>query len=253
MRRLSQIGGVAAISATCISYIIPHFRIEALRDIGFWDAFNVTEDADLGLRLARAGFEVRTFASQTFEEAPAVFGALVRQRTRWFKGWMQTFIVHCRRPMRLFVELGSRRAVAVLAMFARGLLGPLLGPFLAARMAYDAIFGALLAPAGPLEIALSTLWCFLAIAGAISLILPLAMGMRRCGLTRFRRSLLYLPPWLMMLSIAAWRALYELWRRPFHWEKTEHGLTMRSVLDVEMEVDPFVSREEPLFDQEAGA
>ena len=188
-----------------------------------------------------------------FEEASAVFAALVRQRTRWFKGWMQTFIVHCRRPMRLFVELGSRRAVAVLAMFASGLLGPLLGPFLAARMAYDAIFGALLAPAGPLEIALSTLWCFLAIAGAISLILPLAMGMRRCGLTRFRRSLLYLPPWLMMLSIAAWRALYELWRRPFHWEKTEHGLTMRSVLDVEMEVDPFVSREEPLFDQEAGA
>ncbi|MGD9544652.1 MAG: glycosyltransferase [Methylocystis sp.] len=58
-----------------------HFRIEALRAIGFWDAFNVTEDADLGLRLARAGFEVRTFASQTFEEAPAVFGALVKQRT----------------------------------------------------------------------------------------------------------------------------------------------------------------------------
>ena len=59
------------------------------------------------------------------------------------------------------------------------------------------------------------------------------MGMRRRGLTRFRRALIYLPLWLMMLSIAAWRALYELWRRPFHWEKTEHGLTMRSVLDVE--------------------
>jgi len=230
-----------------------HFRIEALRDIGFWDAFNVTEDADLGLRLARAGFEVRTFASQTFEEAPAAFGALVRQRTRWFKGWMQTFIVHCRRPMRLFVDLGSRRAIAVLAMFASGLFGPLLGPFLAARMTYDAIFGALLAPVAPFEIALSTLWCCLAIAGAISLILPLAMGMRRRGLTRFRRALLHLPLWLMMLSIAAWRALYELWRRPFHWEKTEHGLTMRGVVEAEKDVCPFVSREEPLFDQEAGA
>lgn len=232
---------------------MPHFRIEALREIGFWDAFNVTEDADLGLRLARAGFEVQTLASQTFEEAPASFTALVRQRTRWFKGWMQTFVVHCRRPMRLFVDLGACRAIAALAMFSSGLFGPLLGPFLAARMAYDAMFGALLTPVSPLEIALSTLWCSLAIAGAAALILPLAIGMRRRNLSRFRRALIFLPLWLTMLSLAAWRAIYELWRRPFHWEKTEHGLTMRRSPDAELSVDPFGSGEEPLFDQETGA
>jgi hypothetical protein len=66
-----------------------HFRIDALREIGFWDTYNLTEDADLGLRLARAGYAVRTFDSHTCEEAPAAFGALVRQRTRWFKGWMR--------------------------------------------------------------------------------------------------------------------------------------------------------------------
>jgi cellulose synthase/poly-beta-1,6-N-acetylglucosamine synthase-like glycosyltransferase len=66
-----------------------HFRIEALREVGFWDAYNVTEDADLGLRLARAGYVVRTFESHTFEEAPATFHALVKQRTRWLKGWMR--------------------------------------------------------------------------------------------------------------------------------------------------------------------
>ncbi|MGD9658712.1 MAG: glycosyltransferase [Methylocystis sp.] len=230
-----------------------HFRIEALRAIGFWDAFNVTEDADLGLRLARAGFEVRTLDSQTFEEAPASFTALVKQRTRWFKGWMQTFVVHCRRPMRLFVDLGARRAIAALAMFAGGLFGPLLGPFLAARTAYDAIFGALLTPVSPLEIASSTLWCFLALEGAAALVCPLVIGMRRRKLTRLRPALIYLPLWLTMLSIAAWRAVYELWRRPFHWEKTQHGLTMRSGLDAEISVDPFDSREEPLFDQESGA
>lgn len=237
----------------CVCYLIPHFRIEALREIGFWDAFNVTEDADLGLRLARAGFEIQTLASQTFEEAPASFTALVRQRTRWFKGWMQTFVVHCRRPVRLFVDLGARRAIGVVAMFGSALFGPLLGPFLAARMVWDAMFGALLAPVSPADIALSTLWCFLAVAGAAALILPLAIGMRRGGLTRFRRALIYLPMWLAMLSIAAWRAVYELWRRPFHWEKTEHGLTLRSLPDADMNVDPFSSREEPLFDQEAGA
>jgi hypothetical protein len=66
-----------------------HFRIEALRAVGFWDAYNVTEDADLGLRLARAGYRIETFASETFQEAPAIFGALVKQRTRWLKGWMR--------------------------------------------------------------------------------------------------------------------------------------------------------------------
>lgn len=166
---------------------------------------------------------------------------------------MQTFVVHCRRPLRLFVDLGARRALAALAMFSSGLFGPLLGPFLAARMAYDATFGALLTPVSPFEIALSTLWCSLAIAGAAALVGPLAIGMRRRELTRFRASFVYLPLWLAMLSLAAWRAVYELWRRPFHWEKTEHGLTMRGVPDADINVDPFGSGEEPLFDQEAGA
>jgi cellulose synthase/poly-beta-1,6-N-acetylglucosamine synthase-like glycosyltransferase len=66
-----------------------HFRIEALREVGLWDAYNVTEDADLGLRLARAGYIVKTFDSQTFEEAPLTFRALLDQRTRWLKGWMR--------------------------------------------------------------------------------------------------------------------------------------------------------------------
>ena len=107
-----------------------HFRIEPLREIGFWDAFNVTEDADLGLRLARAGYDVRTFGSDTYEEAPGDFVALARQRTRWLKGWMQTALPHCRHPLRLIADLGPRRAGAVMAMFFGGVLGPLLGAFL---------------------------------------------------------------------------------------------------------------------------
>lgn len=231
---------------------MPHFRIEALREIGFWDAFNLTEDADLGLRLARAGFDVRTFASETYEEAPAAFSALVRQRTRWFKGWMQTALVHCRRPMRLLVDIGPGRACAVLAMFSGGLLGPLLGPLLAARLVYEAAYGPLLAPVTPLEIALSTLWCFLAISGTSALLWPLFVGMKRRGLTRLLPTLSLMPIWLLMLSLSAWRALYELWRRPFHWEKTEHGLTTRGAPDME-DAEAFLSSEQPLLEQEAGA
>lgn len=196
------------------------------------------------MRLARAGYAVRTFDSHTFEEAPAIFRALVKQRTRWFKGWMQTAIVHCRHPARLFVDLGAKRAFAVLAMFVGGVLGPLLGPLLMSRLVYDALFGALLAPKTPFETACSAFWCFVAISGAAALVWPLLVGMRRRKLTGRRAALLWLPLWLLMLSISCWRAFFELWRKPFHWEKTEHGLTMRGHSQ---------SGEEPLLEGEAGA
>ena len=204
-----------------------HFRLDALQAVGFWDAYNVTEDADLGLRLARAGFDVETFASQTFEEAPAAFPALVKQRTRWIKGWMQTALAHCRDPRRLVAELGARRAAAVVAMFAGGFVGPLLGPLLTGFFLWQAVCGPLLAPQTPLEIARSTLWCFLALAGAAALVWPMLVGAGRRWLWTYCRALPFLPLWLFMVSFAAWRALIELWRRPHHWEKTAHGLTRR--------------------------
>jgi hypothetical protein len=65
-----------------------HFRTSVLREIGAWDPYNVTEDADLGMRLARFGYRTAVISSTTYEEAPALFGPWLRQRTRWFKGWM---------------------------------------------------------------------------------------------------------------------------------------------------------------------
>lgn len=200
-----------------------HFRIEALRAVGLWDAYNVTEDADLGLRLARAGYGVKTFASRTFEEAPLTLKTLVNQRTRWLKGWMQTALVHCRAPLRLLRDLGPRRALAALAMFTSGFAAPLLGPFLSLVFLYRAAFGNLLAPQTPAEIAFSTLWCSLAMLGAAALAWPLLLGMRRAGLTSLWPALLLTPAWHAMLCVSAWRALFELCRNPYHWRKTEHG------------------------------
>jgi glycosyltransferase XagB len=75
-----------------------HFPTAVLRQIGAWDSYNVTEDADLGMRLARFGYRSTVLHSTTYEEAPAHFGAWLKQRTRWFKGWMQTWSVHMRSP-----------------------------------------------------------------------------------------------------------------------------------------------------------
>ncbi len=93
-----------------------HFRTEILREVCGWDAWNVTEDADLGLRLARLGYRVDTLAASTQEEAPARIEAWLAQRRRWSKGWMQTFITLTRNPGRLITELSPATALAVLLM-----------------------------------------------------------------------------------------------------------------------------------------
>src|SRR5215831_2211538 len=84
-----------------------HFRTEILRKIGGWDPYNVTEDADLGMRLSRFGYRSDVIGSTTYEEAPADCRAWLRQRARWFKGWMQTWLVHMRQPVTLFRAVGA--------------------------------------------------------------------------------------------------------------------------------------------------
>jgi len=204
-----------------------HFRMEALQAVGFWDAYNVTEDADLGLRLARAGFAVRTFRSHTREEAPEAFGALLSQRGRWMKGWMQTTLAHCRDPRRLFKDLGPKRAIATLGMFAGGFAAPLIGPPLTLAFLWRAVFGDLLHPRDGFELALAAIWCSLAAGGLVASLCPILIGMRRAGLESLAPALLAAPAWKMMQSAAAWRALFELKSQPFLWRKTEHGLARR--------------------------
>src|SRR5687767_10975045 len=85
---------------------MPHFRTAVLRETGAWDPYNVTEDADLGMRLARLGYRTGVIQSTTYEEAPARFRPWLKQRTRWCKGWMQTWLVHMRSPGALKRELG---------------------------------------------------------------------------------------------------------------------------------------------------
>src|SRR5690606_28060814 len=85
------------------------------------DAFNVTEDADLGIRLARTGGRVGMLSSTTWEEAPVRWGSWLRQRTRWIKGWMQTYLVHTRQPLQLMRELGPA-AFAGFHVYSGGLI-----------------------------------------------------------------------------------------------------------------------------------
>jgi cellulose synthase/poly-beta-1,6-N-acetylglucosamine synthase-like glycosyltransferase len=99
-----------------------HFRTQALRAVGGWDPYNVTEDADLGYRLASNGYRTGVIAPPTYEEAPTTFGAWLKQRTRWIKGHMQTWLVLMRNPIRTAREMGLTAFAAMQLILLGGIV-----------------------------------------------------------------------------------------------------------------------------------
>lgn len=204
---------------------MPHFKTSVLREVGGWDAWNVTEDADLGFRLARFGYRSVTFYSTTQEEAPATFKPWLGQRSRWMKGWMQTWLVHMRNPRRLWREAGPRGLLTLNIVVGGNVLTALAFPVLIIELA-ACLLGAAAGImserlfSGPL----ASLHVATIAAGLLSTVLIGLMGLARRGRRRSGWILLATPLYWGCLSIAAWRALWQLWRDPYYWEKTEHGL-----------------------------
>ena len=205
-----------------------HFYTATLRNIGAWDSFNVTEDADLGMRLARFGYRADIIDSTTYEEAPAGAGAWLRQRTRWFKGWMQTWLVHMREPRRLLRELGPAGFIAFQLMVGGNALAALVHPLFMAGLIYAFASGNGLRWDGSAVALLGTLYGVTAAIGYLSSAFLGWLGLMRRGLLATAWVLVLTPLHWLLLSIAAWRAVYQLAVAPYRWEKTEHGLARTS-------------------------
>lgn len=195
------------------------FRTEALIDVGGWDPHNVTEDADLGLRLARRGYRTAVIDATTYEEANCRLPNWLRQRSRWMKGFMQTWLVH-----RRGAAASGWRATLSIDLFVGGtVIAALVNPLLWIASAAQWITGAsasmvLPGPAG--VIAASAL-----AAGNLALILLAAAAPLRRRLGRLSPYALLMPIYWLMMSAAAYAALFQLVTRPHYWEKTEHGLS----------------------------
>jgi cellulose synthase/poly-beta-1,6-N-acetylglucosamine synthase-like glycosyltransferase len=204
-----------------------HFRTSALRDVGGWDPYNVTEDADLGMRLARRGYTTAIISSTTYEEAPAQLGPWLKQRSRWFKGWLQTWAVHMRTPRALYRQLGLSGFLVFQLTVGGTALAALVHPFFAAALLYEV---AVAAPAGPGDAGQAFVMLHNAtfFAGYIASVLLGLAGLARRKLLRHAHALLLTPLLWLLLSLAAWRGLIQLLRDPYRWEKTEHGLARTS-------------------------
>jgi cellulose synthase/poly-beta-1,6-N-acetylglucosamine synthase-like glycosyltransferase len=208
---------------------MPHFRTAALRAVGGWDPYNVTEDADLGMRLSRHGYETAMIASTTYEEAPARLVPWLKQRTRWFKGWIQTWLVHMRAPRRLVRELGLGGFVAFQLLVGGTVLTALIHGVFAILLAIGWLGGSL-AIADPMATVPGSLYAGTLVAGYLTSGLLGAIGLARRGLAATSWWLLLMPLHWVLLSLAAWRAVVQLVRDPYRWEKTEHGQAVTSRL-----------------------
>lgn len=200
-----------------------HFRTEALRVLGGWDPFNVTEDADLGMRAHYRGFRVGILPSTTYEEANSRIRNWIRQRSRWLKGYLQTFLVHARRPGHVFRTSGFRGMLTLLLFIGGTPLGYaasliLWGVFFAWITTRSEVFSAYFSGA---------MLCI----GAVNLFFGNLLGVYFSMFAVFRRNLDHLLPFAllnplywMLAGIAAWKGIGQLFSRPFFWEKTTHGL-----------------------------
>jgi cellulose synthase/poly-beta-1,6-N-acetylglucosamine synthase-like glycosyltransferase len=200
-----------------------HFKRHALIEAGAWDPFNVTEDADLGIRLFKRGYRTAIVDSTTYEEANGQLYNWLRQRSRWIKGYIQTWLVHMRHPLKLISTIGLRAFLGF--QFVVG------GTFFAALL-------------NPVYWLLTTLWFlgqwdFIQVLfpgpifffGAICLYLGnfaftymnVAGAMRR-GYYDLVKYALLSPLYWGLMSVAAWRGFFQLIFNPHYWEKTHHGL-----------------------------
>ncbi len=201
-----------------------HFKTAILRQLLGWDAYNVTEDCDLGIRLKRAGYETRMVWTTTWEEACSDFFFWIRQRTRWQKGYIQTFVVHMRRPLLLLRELGLRNFIHFMLLIGGSIFSALINPIFWLMALVWFIFR----PAG--IDALFPGWVFAMSAfclfvGNFVFIYINLLGCYRRNYDSLMWANLLTPIYWAMMSFSAWRAFIQFFANPFYWEKTQHGLS----------------------------
>ncbi len=215
---LAEQGGPVPLGGTSM-----HIKRAILDAIGAWDPHNVTEDADLGVRLQRMGFRTAILDSTTYEEANSDFVNWVKQRSRWYKGYLQTWLVHMRHPIRLWRELGTRPFIAFSLVVGATPVVAVINPifwiltllwFTAKLELIQALF--------PVWVYYPSLFCMI-FGNFMALYLSL-IAIRVNGYTNLLGAVLLTPLYWLMMSIAAVKAFLQLTIAPWFWEKTTHGL-----------------------------
>ncbi len=200
-----------------------HFRASVLERVGGWDPFNVTEDADLGIRLARCGYITGTINSDTLEEANNNPISWVKQRSRWLKGFLQTWLVHMRQPLVSMRELGIDGFWVFQSVTMGVFISALLHPIFLAHAIYVLASGRFLDSNSLLSTMMAGLNMAVLLPGYVISMIMGKRALQQQGLRDWKLTIATLPFYWFMMMPAAWLALYDFIVKPFHWRKTQHG------------------------------
>lgn len=222
------------------------FRRDKLEYLGRWDAHNVTEDADLGIRLHRLGLRCICAPATTFEEANFRILPWIKQRSRWLKGFLQTWVTHMRAPVKLFQNLGPLGFVMFhimfLGTFTSFATAPLVLPLWALSAGFELPIYQSVSPLflKVLMLAFIATECLLLVLGAVAL-----------RQKKENRLFMFLPMMLFywpLGSFAAYKALYEFFAKPTYWDKTQHGINDH---EYQAEIDRLMDKSGTSIDSQA--
>ncbi|NNU75417.1 glycosyltransferase family 2 protein [Clostridium estertheticum] len=215
-----------------------HFKTEILKSLNAWDPYNVTEDADLGIRLYASGYTTGIVNSRTWEEANSRIGNWIRQRSRWIKGYMQTWLVHMRFPLRLWRQVGTRGMIGLQVITLATPILPLINPFLWLMLLLwftthyhliPMLFPGPIYYMAAIELIIGNfIFVFSNIVGVFWVIDDLQEKGNYALSFKLVKYALLTPIYWALMSIAAYKAVWQLITNPFYWEKTDHGLTKES-------------------------
>ncbi len=205
-----------------------HFKTSELLALEGWDAFNVTEDADLGVRLFKAGYKTAIIDSTTYEEANSQLDNWIRQRSRWIKGYIQTYFVNMRNPLTFFRQNGVHAWIFQLLIggkIAFCLINPFLWIMTLAYFALHTTVGPAIEAIYPPHIfylALTSL-----VFGNFMFFYVYMIGCAKRSQWDLIKYLFFLPLYWFLISIASVVAIYQFIAKPHYWEKTIHGLDIK--------------------------
>lgn len=203
-----------------------HFRTQTLNELYAWDPYNVTEDADLGIRIAQKGWKCKIIESTTMEECPISISAWIRQRSRWIKGHMQTYFVHMRQPFELYKKVGIMGFMGVQFFLGAPALIFLISPIMWSVWALF-VSGTVTIP-NEMPIWFDDIINFstgVLICGIFLQIFYATVSIKSNNWKGMLLSAFLFPFYWILHSAASFKSLWQLITRPYYWEKTNHGVT----------------------------
>lgn len=202
-----------------------HFKTADLKKLKGWDAFNVTEDADLGVRLFKAGYKTAIIDSTTFEEANSQVHNWLRQRSRWIKGYIQTYLVHMRDPKGFVKDKGIHAfffQIFIGGKLAFMFINPILWVVTISYFTLNGLVGEAIEAVYPSYVFYTALTSF--VLGNFTFMYYYMVGCAKRKQWEIIKYLALVPFYWLLISGAAVVALYQLITKPHYWEKTNHGL-----------------------------